>query len=132
MFPPTRSTRLAQLLSRLTFANVVAVLALFVALGGSSYAALRVDSASIADDSIRSEDLRNNDVHGRDIPRTLSAAPTCATTTSKVATSATTPSRATTSKSRASARCRAPSTPRRSPASPPARFSAATGKCGPG
>ncbi len=69
MFPPTRSTRLAQLLSRLTFANVVAVLALFVALGGSSYAALRVDSASIADNSIRSEDLRNNDVHGRDITK---------------------------------------------------------------
>ena len=69
MIPPTRSTRLAQLLSRLTFANVVAVLALFVALGGSSYAALRVDSASIADNSIRSEDLRNNDVHGRDITK---------------------------------------------------------------
>ena len=52
---------------RLTFANLTAVLALFVALGGSSYAALSVGSKQIANNSVRSKDLRNNDVRGRDI-----------------------------------------------------------------
>ena len=43
------------------------MLALFVALGGSSYAAIRVGSQEIANESIRSEDLRNGEVRGRDI-----------------------------------------------------------------
>jgi hypothetical protein len=46
---------------------VVALLALFVALGGSSYAALRVGSAQIVNNSVRSKDIRNNDVRGKDI-----------------------------------------------------------------
>ncbi len=50
-------------------ATVVAYLALFVALGGSSYAALRVSSGQIADNGVRSKDIRNNDVRGRDIRR---------------------------------------------------------------
>ncbi len=53
--------------SRLTFANVVAMLALFVALGGSSYAALRVGSKQIVNNSIRSKDIRNGQVASRDI-----------------------------------------------------------------
>jgi hypothetical protein len=53
--------------SKLSFANVVACLALFVALGGSSYAALRVDSSMIANNSVTSKDLKNNGVRGRDI-----------------------------------------------------------------
>jgi hypothetical protein len=52
-----------------SFANLTALLALFVALGGSSYAALSVGSDQIADNSVRSRDLRNNDVRGRDIRR---------------------------------------------------------------
>jgi hypothetical protein len=48
-------------------AFVVAIMALFVALGSTSYAALRVGSAQIANNSVRSKDLRNNDVRGRDI-----------------------------------------------------------------
>jgi hypothetical protein len=59
--------RLAFLRGRLSFANLTAVLALFVALGGSSYAALSVGSEQIANNGVRSEDLRNNDVRGRDI-----------------------------------------------------------------
>ena len=55
------------LVRRLSFANVVSLLALFVALGGSSYAALNVGSDEIANNSVRSKDLRNNDVRGRDI-----------------------------------------------------------------
>jgi hypothetical protein len=47
----------------------VALLALFVALGGSSYAALeiRIGSAQIIDNSVRSRDIRNDDVQGVDI-----------------------------------------------------------------
>jgi hypothetical protein len=46
---------------------VVAVVALFVALGGSSYAALRIGSAQILDDSIRGRDVHTNTLHGKDI-----------------------------------------------------------------
>jgi hypothetical protein len=59
--------RLAFLRGRLNFANLTALLALFLALGGSSYAALSVGSEQIANNGVRSEDLRNNDVRGRDI-----------------------------------------------------------------
>jgi len=45
----------------------VALLALFVALGGSSYAALRVSSKQIVNNSVRSKDLRNNDVRSKDV-----------------------------------------------------------------
>ncbi len=48
-------------------AMLVALVALFVALGGSSYAALRIGSEQIADNSVRSVDLRNNDVRSEDI-----------------------------------------------------------------
>jgi len=48
-------------------ATIVAYLALFVALGGSSYAALRVGSAQIVNNSVRTKDLRNNDVRGKDV-----------------------------------------------------------------
>src|SRR5688572_12432961 len=45
----------------------VALLALFVALGGSSYAALKINSRQIVNNSVRSNDLRNNDVRSRDV-----------------------------------------------------------------
>jgi hypothetical protein len=48
-------------------AMAVALLALFVALGGSSYAALKVNSRQIADNSVRSRDLRNNEVRSADV-----------------------------------------------------------------
>ena len=53
--------------SRLTFANVVSVIALFIVLGGSSYAALRVGSRQIVNNSIRTQDIRNSHVTSRDI-----------------------------------------------------------------
>jgi hypothetical protein len=59
--------RLALFRRHFSFANLTALLALFVALGGSSYAALSVGSKQIANNSVRSKDLRNNDVRGRDI-----------------------------------------------------------------
>jgi len=58
---------LARLRDRLTYANVVATLALFLALGGASYAAARIGSASIINNSVRTQDLRNNDIRSRDI-----------------------------------------------------------------
>jgi hypothetical protein len=53
--------------SRLTFANVTSLLALFVALGGSSYAALHVGSKQIVNNSVRSKDIRNNDLRSADV-----------------------------------------------------------------
>ncbi len=48
-------------------ALVIAVIALFVALGGGAYAALRVGSAQVADNSLRSRDVRNNELRGKDV-----------------------------------------------------------------
>lgn len=58
---------LTWLRERLTYSNITATLALFVALGGTSYAVLRIDSAQVVDNSLRSNDLRNNSVRSRDI-----------------------------------------------------------------
>ena len=44
----------------LTYANVTATLALFVAVGGTSYAALHVTGADIADGSITAKDIKRN------------------------------------------------------------------------
>lgn len=56
---------------RLTYANVVASLALFVALGGSAWALAResVGSREIINGSVRSVELENDDVRGVDIER---------------------------------------------------------------
>ena len=53
---------------RLTYANVIATIALFLALGGSSYA-LTVGSGSIRNNSIRSVDVRNGQLRDRDFLR---------------------------------------------------------------
>ena len=49
--------------------NVVGYLALFIALGGTSYglASGSIDSREIKNDAVRTRDLRNNDVRSRDI-----------------------------------------------------------------
>ena len=57
---PTRGDRvLARFRQRLTYANVMSTVAVFIALGGSSYAALQIDSADIANNSVRGVDVRN-------------------------------------------------------------------------
>jgi hypothetical protein len=67
---PTRGDRvIRQLCSRFTYANVMSTVAVFVALGGSSYAALRIDSAEIENNSVRSVDVRNRTLTERDIKR---------------------------------------------------------------
>ena len=58
----------------LSYANVAATGALFVALGGTSYAILAVGSDDVVDDSLRSRDIRNDTVRSRDIrDRTIRA-----------------------------------------------------------
>jgi hypothetical protein len=52
---------------KLTYANVTSTLALFLALGGASYAAISVGSAEIRNNSVRSQDLRNNEIRSKDI-----------------------------------------------------------------
>ena len=48
-------------------ALVIALLALFVALGGTSYAVKKIGSRQIADNSVKSVDVRNNNLTGTDI-----------------------------------------------------------------
>src|SRR5919199_1619242 len=52
---------------RLTYANVIATLALFAALGGSSYAAIAVTGAQVRDGSLTGRDVHNSSLTGRDI-----------------------------------------------------------------
>ncbi len=46
---------------------VIALLALFVSLGGTSYAVSKIGSRQIANNSLRSTDLRDNSVQSRDV-----------------------------------------------------------------
>jgi hypothetical protein len=64
---------LAKVRSRLTYGNVVATLALFVALGGSSYAALRITGKDVRDGSLTGKDVRNNSLTGKDVKGLTSA-----------------------------------------------------------
>jgi hypothetical protein len=58
---------LARARAHLTYANVVATLALFVALGGSAYAAIHIGSRQIKNRSIRSIDVHKNTLGGSEI-----------------------------------------------------------------
>jgi hypothetical protein len=57
----------AWLRRHISYANVVATFALFVAIGGSSYAALHIGSRDIVNNSVRSVDVRNNGIVSRDV-----------------------------------------------------------------
>jgi hypothetical protein len=58
----------------LSYSNVIATAALFIALGGTSYAVLRVDSREVVNNSLQSVDVRNDSLRSRDIRnRTLRA-----------------------------------------------------------
>lgn len=54
-----------ELREKLTYANVVATLALFIALGGTSFAALSLTGRDIRDGSLSGRDLRTNSIGGR-------------------------------------------------------------------
>ncbi|HWM64002.1 MAG TPA: hypothetical protein VNP96_08455 [Solirubrobacterales bacterium] len=50
---------------RLTYANVVATLALFAALGGSSYAVSKIDGSDIRNGSLTGKEFKKNSIGGR-------------------------------------------------------------------
>jgi len=52
---------------RLTYANVVASLALFAALGGSSYAAISITGKQVRDGSLSGRDVRNATLTSQDV-----------------------------------------------------------------
>lgn len=55
---------IARLRQRLTYANVMATLAVFIALGGSSYAALKVTGKDVRNRSLTYRDLKRNTLGG--------------------------------------------------------------------
>ncbi len=57
---------LAKLRNRITYANVVGTLALFVALGGTSYAAIVVTGKNIKDSTITTKDVKNQSLLAAD------------------------------------------------------------------
>src|SRR4051794_16562061 len=70
----SQSEMIDRIRQRLTYANVTATLALFIALGGSSYAALSlprnsVGSAQIRRNAVNSRHIRNGAVHLGDIAK---------------------------------------------------------------
>jgi hypothetical protein len=52
---------------RLTYANVMATLAVFIALGGSSYAALSITGRDVKDGSLTNRDIQRNTLGGNRI-----------------------------------------------------------------
>ena len=59
--------RMSRTRSRLTFANVVSVLALFVALGGTATAAVLVTGKNVKDGTLTGKDIKNNSVASADV-----------------------------------------------------------------
>jgi hypothetical protein len=60
-----------RLRKHLTYSNLVASLAAFVALGGTAYAVTKIGSDEIIDDSVRSKDIRDGTIRNRDLSPTL-------------------------------------------------------------
>lgn len=60
-------TMLRKLRAGLTYANVMATAAVFIALGGTSYAALALTGDDVVDGSLTTRDLRDDTVSHRDI-----------------------------------------------------------------
>ena len=58
---------MTSLRQHISYANVMATIAVFIALGGTSYAVLHIGSEDVADNSLRSRDIRNNTMRSRDI-----------------------------------------------------------------
>jgi hypothetical protein len=58
---------LPKLRTRLTYANVMATIAVFIALGGSSYAAIKVTGKTVKDSSLTGKDVRNSSLTGKDV-----------------------------------------------------------------
>src|SRR4051794_9333028 len=63
-----RSSLLSRLRSRLTFSNVVALIALCIALGGTSYAAAKLPRNSVSSPQVRDGSLRAGDFAKGQLP----------------------------------------------------------------
>jgi len=64
---------LRKLHTRISPTSLLAIVALFVSLGGVSYAAATIGSAEIKDNSVKSKDIRNKTLVGKDVkPNALS------------------------------------------------------------
>ena len=57
----------SRLRARASFANLTALLAMFIALGGSSYAAVKITGNDVRNGSLSGRDVRNGSLTGRDI-----------------------------------------------------------------
>ena len=64
---------LSTIRTRLTYANVMATVAVFIALGGSSYAALTITGKNVKNSSLSGRDIKNNSVTGKDVKGIRSA-----------------------------------------------------------
>src|SRR5438067_4022237 len=64
---PERTRLLRRLRPRVTFANVVSILALFVALGGTTYAAATIGSNEIKTNAVLSRHIKNGQVKTNDL-----------------------------------------------------------------
>lgn len=53
--------------SRMSYANVMATIAVFIALGGSSYAAIKVTGKNVKDSSLTGRDVKNSSLTGSDV-----------------------------------------------------------------
>ena len=54
---------------RISYANVVATLALFLALGGTSYAALTITGKQVKNSSLTGKDVKNGSIAGGDVKK---------------------------------------------------------------
>lgn len=52
---------------KLSFANVMSVLAVFIALGGTSYAVARINGSTLVDRSVAGKKLKRDSVGGREV-----------------------------------------------------------------
>jgi hypothetical protein len=56
---------------RLSYANVIATVALFVALSGTSYAAIRITGKNIKNNTVTSKDIKNRTIRSKDLAKGL-------------------------------------------------------------
>jgi hypothetical protein len=60
---------------RLTYANVMSTVAVFVALGGGAYAAVKITGRDIVDESVTGKDIKNSSIQKADLGRALVGTP---------------------------------------------------------
>ena len=58
---------LSRIRSRLTYANVMATVAVFIALGGSAYAAIKITGKNVKNGTLTGADVKNNSLTSKDV-----------------------------------------------------------------